>query len=387
MFIISELKSKVPVAGRLPTDDYHILEEKSKPTNGTWKWGVAIGIRKLQIQHEELKGRIIAVDILLPSTNGCGFPHRIFGVYAPWDPGSKTSFWEKMTETCRNSPHSWSLIGDLNSTVSPIERATSENRSAYTKFLRDSNGLDIWRNYPLRNRSMDWTCRSKDSEEGGSIIDRLVTSSNGIIEAHLQVASDRNDYIPVTDHRPLIARVIPDVPNGSRPTTLKLISLPNPRTRYPKLERKQKLQQFEQQTDSLAEDQGLFQMKIKDEASFITLYDALTEILNKTVDQVFRRNQVYRRGTIRDVTSTRIEAIKAEARRVGGAILLLRMGATSRVLNQTRQYLDRIRRSHRLLNDAELTEVLKRKRKELAKELYKERLKEAYNQAQEMDSK
>ena len=310
VFVISELKSKVPIAGRLPNDDYNILEEKSEPTDGTWKWGIAIGIRKdiqlaqrLQTQHKELKGRILAVDILLPSTNGLGFPHRIFGAYAPWDPGLKASFWEKITEICNNSPHSWSLIGDLNTTVSSIERANSENRSAYTKFLRDTGGLDIWKNYPLRNRLMDWTCRSKESVDGGSIIDRLVTSPNGIIEAHLQVASERNDYIPVTDHRPLIARVIPDVPNGSLPTTLKLISLPTPRIRYPKLDRKQKLQQFEEQTDGLAEAKGLFQMTVKDDTSFLTLYDTLTEILNRTAEQVFGRNQTYRRGTIRDVTS------------------------------------------------------------------------------------
>ena len=317
MFVISELKSKVPVAGRLPTDDYHILEEKSEPTDGTWKWGIAIGIRKdiqlaqrVQMQ-QELKGRIIAVDILLPSTNGRGFPHRIFGAYAPWDPGLKTSFWEKMTELCKNS---WSLIGDLNTTVSPIEKATSENRSAYTNFPRELGGQDIWKNYPLRNRLMDWTCCSKDSTDGGSIIDCLVTSSNGIIEAHLQVALDRNDYIPVTDHRPLIAQVIPDVLNGSLPTTLKLILLPTPQTRYPKLDRRQKLQQFEQQTDSRAEEQGLFQMQIKDEASFIDLYNQLTGILNKTTDQVFGQNQTHKQGTIKDIMSTRIEAIKMEAK-------------------------------------------------------------------------
>ena len=57
------------------------------------------------------------------------------------------------------------------------------------------------------------------------------------------------------------------------------------------------------------------------------------------------------------------------------------------VSTQTRKYLDRIRQSHRLLNDAELTEILKRKHWELAKELYRERSKEAYNQAQETDSK
>ena len=110
-------------------------------------------------------------------------------------------------------------------------------------------------------------------------------------------------------------------------------------------------------------------MQIKDEASFIDLYNALTGILNKTADQVFGQNQTHKRGTIKDITSTRIEAIKMEAKRVGGAILLIRTKVTSMVSTQTRKYLDRIRQSHRLLNDAELTEILKRKHWELARAL------------------
>lgn len=158
--------------------------------------------------QQALRGRIVAVDILLPSTSGWGFPHRIYGAYAPWDPGLKASFWGKMTQLCRSSPHGWSLIGDLNATVSPVERANSENRLAYTTFLQETGGKDVWKKYPLHHRLTDWTCQAKESTDGGSIIDRLVTSGNGIIEASVQVASNRMDYIPVTDHRPIVAQVL-----------------------------------------------------------------------------------------------------------------------------------------------------------------------------------
>ena len=224
VFVISELKSKVPVTGKLPGDCYNMFEEKSEPTDGTWKWGMIVGIRKdlqivqrIQVPDRALQGRILVVDILLPSSDGRAFPHRIYGVYGPWDPGSKTTFWQKMTEVCRNCPHSWSMIGDLNVTTSPLERANPENRTAYLTFLQETGGKDIWRKYSLRNRLTDWTCKAKDSLDGGSIIDRLVTSGNGIIEANVQVANNKTDYVPVTDHRPIIALVIPDTPGGSIP--------------------------------------------------------------------------------------------------------------------------------------------------------------------------
>lgn len=70
-----------------------------------------------------------------------------------------------------------------------LERANSEDRTAYLNFLQDTEGQDIWKNYPLRSHTTDWTCRAKDATDGGSIIDRLVTSRNGIIEAHVQVAN------------------------------------------------------------------------------------------------------------------------------------------------------------------------------------------------------
>ncbi len=342
IFVISELKSKVPVAGRLPGDAYNVLEEKSEPTDGTWKWGVAMGIRKdiqlaqqIPVSDQTLRGRILVVDILLPSTNGRGFPHRIFGVYAPWDPGLKVAFWEKIMELCNSSPHSWLLIGDLNSTVSPIERASPENQSAYTKFLQDVKGLDVWKRYPMRNRTLHWTCRSKESTDGGNIIDRLVTSENGIIEAHVQVANHRGDYILVTDHRPIIAQVIPDVPNGLLITTLSAISLPKPRIRYLQTDRKTKFQQFKKQTEEQAEAQGLFHIKVEDNTSFLLLYDRLTAIFNKTAEDCFRRNLIHKRNIIRDVTSPRTEAIKAESRYIGGAILSLKTGNTAHISTQS----------------------------------------------------
>ena len=261
IFVISELKSKTSTMDKLLTSDYNIFEEKSEPTTGTWKWGLTVGVRKdiqvgqrLQITEAALKARLIGLDLLLPSSDGGGFTHRVFGVYAPWNPGGEgltSQFWPKVTELCNASPHSWTLLGDLNATVSPAERQGSENRTPYLNFLRNTNGKDLWKQYPLRNRLLDWTCRAKDSDKGGSIIDRVVTSAFGIVEAQLQVATKPNDYIPVTDHRPIIAYIIPNPPNGTFLASLSALQMPKPRIRYPRANEKHLFRLFEQKTEEI----------------------------------------------------------------------------------------------------------------------------------------
>ena len=137
---------------------------------------------------------------------------------------------------------------------------------AYMTFLEETGGKDVWKNYPLRNQLTNWTCRAKDATDGGSIIDPLVTSENGIIEASVQVATNQVDYIPVMDHRLIIARVIPDILGGSLLATLKAVLLPKPRIHYPtkKEQDKERFCQFEQQTEEIASSQGLFEKQVDD---------------------------------------------------------------------------------------------------------------------------
>ncbi|KAK0493402.1 hypothetical protein EDD18DRAFT_1356842 [Armillaria luteobubalina] len=132
-FIISELKSTTLMANRITLKNYNIFEERSQPMAGTWKWGVMLGIRnniqvvqRLTIVKAMLCSRVLAVDVALSDSNGKAFMHRIFAVYAPWNPGSNsTEFWHSLAEICNSTPHSWSLAGDLNATVLSIERAST----------------------------------------------------------------------------------------------------------------------------------------------------------------------------------------------------------------------------------------------------------------------
>ncbi|KAJ7893412.1 hypothetical protein B0H14DRAFT_2334881, partial [Mycena olivaceomarginata] len=75
-----------------------------------------------------LKGRLLAVDVILPTESGRGFVHRMIGIYAPWDPGINTidpnarEFWTDVTTFCRETRTSWTMSGDFNATVVSSER-------------------------------------------------------------------------------------------------------------------------------------------------------------------------------------------------------------------------------------------------------------------------
>ncbi|KAK7015232.1 hypothetical protein R3P38DRAFT_2543732, partial [Favolaschia claudopus] len=97
-FVISETKTNEKLSSKLPSFEYNIFGEEAVPlsggSRGGHKWGVAVGIRKdIQISQRvvtskaSFRGRLLAVDVILPTDSGAGFIHRVIGVYAPWDPG------------------------------------------------------------------------------------------------------------------------------------------------------------------------------------------------------------------------------------------------------------------------------------------------------------
>jgi hypothetical protein len=62
---------------------------------------------------------------MLPTSDGGCHLHRLIGAYAPWNPGDEGighSFWTDLTHLCNSSPIAWTLAGDLNATVSMLER-------------------------------------------------------------------------------------------------------------------------------------------------------------------------------------------------------------------------------------------------------------------------
>src|ERR1700679_404811 len=124
--------------------EYNIYEEPGvRCTNHhISKWGIIVGIHKdIQvsqhtcISHPALAGRLVTVDIVLGTSSGKGFVHRVIGAYAPWNPRiDDGKFWTQVAKVCRDSQHSWSLARDLNATLSSVERASggSDARRLFT---------------------------------------------------------------------------------------------------------------------------------------------------------------------------------------------------------------------------------------------------------------
>ncbi|KAK0436140.1 hypothetical protein EV421DRAFT_1662747, partial [Armillaria borealis] len=356
IFVISELKSSTSTAGRLTNRNYNVFEERSQPTTGTWKWGVILGVRgdiqvvqRLSLSDAILKSRVLAVDIALSDNNGRAFLHRVFAVYAPWNPGSNSAnFWTSLANLCNSTPHGWSLAGDLNATVSSIEGGSSgdDNRQYFREFLERTGGQDLWQKNPERSARNDWTCQAKDRSRGGNIIDRVVTSAHGILDGHPKVS----------------------------------------RIRYPKATEKALFKAYETEAEEMARELSLFEVEVNDEASWIRLYQGLTQIVTGCVERHFGRSQPYSKlSTMATLTSPMIQALLAERRHIGGSLYLLRNPENAHVSPGTIAYLQRFMRQipHGSLDSTETWLIARRKT--LAKELYNERSREAYEQSRKSD--
>ncbi len=180
-FVLDETKTKSKLSNSLPCSEYDIYEESSEQDQPCHpvKWGIVVSIRKdiqiaqqLEVKHRSLKGRVIALDLFLPTSDGHCYLHCLIRVYAPWNPGDEgvsRSFWTYLTAFCKSTTTAWTLAGDLNATVSSFER-TSGGLAAYTQFLQflaNTNSHNLWVNYPDCLKCSDWTCRGHYS--AGSI--------------------------------------------------------------------------------------------------------------------------------------------------------------------------------------------------------------------------
>jgi hypothetical protein len=131
LFVISETKTNSNMGSKLLKNDYNIFEETGVKTDNhhLYKWGIVVGIRKdlqisqkIQLSHSALTGRVIAIDIILGTSNGWGFIHCFIGTYTLWNPGgTDNEFWSEITFICHQSPYSWTLACDVNTIVFTLE--------------------------------------------------------------------------------------------------------------------------------------------------------------------------------------------------------------------------------------------------------------------------
>jgi len=114
-FVIGETKTQSKLSKSLPFLDYDIYEEPGERADNhhIFKWCIVMGIRKdiqivqrIELKQKSLKGRVIALDIVLPNTSGNYSSHRLIGAYAPWNPGDDDGtrpFWSDMTNLCNTT--------------------------------------------------------------------------------------------------------------------------------------------------------------------------------------------------------------------------------------------------------------------------------------------
>jgi hypothetical protein len=402
--VITKTKTNTLGSSKMSYTDYQFFEERGTPTVGhhLFKWGVILGVKKgitvsqrVAIDNPTLAGRLIAVDIVIPLDTGQGFIHRIFAVYAPWDVGDNADtvgFWHEVSKLCLSTPNSWTLLGDLNATVNRAERNTggSDARAHFNNFLQQSKGIDLWSNYPERSRFTDWTCKPHTSTDGGSIIDRIVTSSDSLIDSEIIVADGHLDFIPMTDHRPIIGRLILKPPGRTNARCLHDLPTPilnDPRVKFPTAADKHLFQTYRDLTDARIEHAGLHDLPVTDDTSFNCLYLELTEIINTAAVEVFGKVKRKQRDVHKVITNPLIEQLQARSRAIGDALRLDKYPLYAASHAATLIY--SLSLAELTLNTTDhptLRSYLNAKRKAVNKDLYRERSNEVYARAKKFDS-
>src|ERR1700683_1304859 len=152
------------MGAKLSSLGYNIYEETGVhcTNHHISKWGIIVGIRNdiqvsqpVSISHLSLKGHTVVVDIILGTTAGSGFTHRIIGAYTPWNSGvDEGEFWVQIVKLYCDSQYSWTLAGDLNATISAVEwpSSGSDAHQLFHRFLNETNGFDLWDTQPDQNR-------------------------------------------------------------------------------------------------------------------------------------------------------------------------------------------------------------------------------------------
>ena len=335
--VITETKTNSARSSKMSYNDYQFFEERGTPVAGhhLYKWGLILGVKKgitvsqhVPISHPALIGRLIALDIVIPLDSGSGFVHRIVTAYAPWDVlnlSDTAAFWTEATKICTSAINSWTLLGDLNATVTQAERKSggSDARLHYNSFLRLSNGFDLWTNDPERSRLTDWTCKPRLAADRGSIIDQIATSAGHFLDSEIYVADGYHDFVPMTDHRAIVGRIILKPPDRNPARCVHDIVAPalsEPRIKFPDYKDKHLFQVFRGLTDSKISDAGLQDLRVTDDLSFNSLYSGITSIVNDSAAEVFGRIKRKVRNTNKVITNPRIQQLQGQSQAHGGAL-------------------------------------------------------------------
>ncbi|KAJ3512820.1 hypothetical protein NLJ89_g3299 [Agrocybe chaxingu] len=350
--VIGETKNAREVNSRLFLPDYDFYETPGRPTGNRnkGKWGVILAIQhglfnvqRLSI-HDSLQGRVVALNLTIPTSSGHGFIHRLIGVYAPWNPGisqgdnDQNTFWPTLTELCLAAPYSWLLIGDLNVSMTADETtsvsfSSSPARLLYSDLLHAAGGIDIWHSQPNTTATQfHHTYKSYGQHIGttGSptttyaIIDRAACSRNGVTSATISLLPD---FIPVTDHRPISSHIIlhapPSLDSAAIPAELPP-SAYSPRFKFPPKSEHYRFTAFAGHVDELLSCEPLLQdLHIDSDESFEVAYKLLSSAFAEAARTSFLTPLPIKRHRAK-ITNPTIQLIMRELRRINRLIAALR---------------------------------------------------------------
>ena len=359
VFILGETKTRPKPSKSLPFADYDIYEEPGEcaKNHRIFKWGIAVGIRKdlqvvrrLEIKQRSLKGRVIAIDLILPAANGRCPPHRLFGSYAPWNPGEEgdgKNFWKDMAQICGSTSASWTITGVLNATVAHFKRRSggSEAQRQYLQFLNTTNARDLRADVPDRTRLNGWTWRStREGHAGeGNIIDQVATSTLTLVDTEISVADRFDQWIPCAGHRGIMAKITcstsepPQEEAASAPGFVRKAS-GQPRAKVPLKTAKDKYETFRDTVDKLVEAKSLHDRNIVDDGSFIEQYAGLIrEIIASTAKSVFGTTKPPIEPKL-NIANNQIKGMLSKLKSLGGAICFEKTNQTMRVSLKAKKY-------------------------------------------------
>jgi hypothetical protein len=412
IFVIGETKTQSKLSKSLPFLEYDIYEESAERAvnHHIFKWGIVMGVRKdvqivqrVVLNQTSLKGRVIALDVVLPNTGGNYSVHRMIGTYAPWDPGGDDGtrpFWSDMTNLCNATNSSWTVAGDLNTTVTPFERLTGgqEARRQYLEFLSIADGHDLWSDNEDRTRLHDWTCRSTHTGHSaeGNIIDRVASSSSNLADSEIFVIDRYDCWIPSTDHRGIMARInyiVQPIANSvntydvSQDFVRKQSS--KPRIKIPLKTEKDKYCAFQESVDAMIKAKSLDTRQITDDVSFIQQYEDLTEIITSMAGKAFGTRKPFKPPK-ELITNGAIQKIMCQIRTIGGAVIFEKSNQTHHVSLKAMKHHGKTWKAYNELlipPQVSFLKYLGYERRKLHKSLYAERAKEIMSRAKLSDKR
>ena len=224
--------------------------------------------------------------------------------------------------------------------------------------------------------------------DGGSIIDRIVTSSGSFIDSEILVADGHHDYVPMTDHRAIVGRLVLKPPGRNSARCLHEVSNPilnTPRIKFPNSNDKHLFQAYHDLTNTQIKTTGLHDQIVTDHLN--SLYRNLTNIINKSAEEVFGRIKRKQPNTHKIITNPLIQQLIGQSRAIGGAIRIDKNPSHPASRSAKNTYL--LFLSEYSLNTTDhisLRSLLIDKRKSVNKELYHEKSNEIYTRAKRYDA-